>query len=73
MAPIFRADQVGSLLRPRSLLEIRTQNNITASVSDPGLFNLQYLQCMSVMRPEPASASLLMVPRFPLDLVHVEQ
>ncbi|KUI70716.1 Uncharacterized protein YxjH [Cytospora mali] len=28
MAPLFRADQVGSLLRPASLLEIRSKHNI---------------------------------------------
>lgn len=31
MAPLFRADQVGSLLRPASLLETRTKNSITSS------------------------------------------
>lgn len=31
MAPLFRADQVGSLLRPASLLDLRTKNNLTAS------------------------------------------
>lgn len=31
MAPLFRADQVGSLLRPTSLLDVRTKRNITAS------------------------------------------
>lgn len=31
MAPLFRADQVGSLLRPASLLELRFKNNLTAS------------------------------------------
>lgn len=29
--PLFRADQVGSLLRPASLLELRSRRNITAS------------------------------------------
>lgn len=31
MAPLLRADQVGSLLRPASLLDLRTKHNITAS------------------------------------------
>lgn len=31
MAPLFRADQVGSFLRPASLLELRTKRNITSS------------------------------------------
>lgn len=34
MAPLFRADQVGSLLRPASLLELRAQHNLTASYDD---------------------------------------
>ncbi|ROW09250.1 hypothetical protein VPNG_05859 [Cytospora leucostoma] len=31
MAPLFRADQVGSLLRPASLLEVRAKHNVTSS------------------------------------------
>lgn len=30
-APLFRADQVGSLLRPASLLELRSTRNIITS------------------------------------------
>lgn len=31
MAPLFRADQVGSLLRPKALLELRTKAGVTSS------------------------------------------
>ncbi|KAK7740955.1 hypothetical protein SLS53_005018 [Cytospora paraplurivora] len=31
MVPLFRADQVGSLLRPASLLEVRAKHNVTSS------------------------------------------
>lgn len=41
MAPLFRADQVGSLLRPASLLDLRKKHNITASydsvTTNPGV------------------------------------